>query len=145
MSDKHEINDLRFTKPWNPEGERTQEDWDSPENQRIQNENFPKDASVFVGQTHTIRPRTIITFATVIPAGDFVDPYGRKVEVEREIERELRKVVLMTEVTNVLVGQKFAFDHPQMGLCLKGVVTNVQHVVNLDNAVLTYIDVRVED
>ena len=56
-----------------------------------------------------------------------------------------RTVDLKVTIPNVALGQTFAFDHPQMGKCLSGVVTNIQHAVFLgkDDLPVTYIDVKV--
>lgn len=56
----------------------------------------------------------------------------------------LRTVTLNEPLHNLAVGQRMAFDHPQMKECLSGRIINIQHVVFLGSEKpLTYVDVEV--
>jgi hypothetical protein len=56
-------------------------------------------------------------------------------------EKVTRTVATEYLIPNVQVGQKFVFDHPSVSQCVNGIVVNIQHVVFLNDAPITYIDV----
>ena len=76
--------------------------------------------------TESSNPRTIVEFK------------------DRRTDQILRTQPIDVEIPNVKVGNRLAFDHPQLDKCLSGIVTNVQHVIFLDEPPITYVDVEVK-
>jgi hypothetical protein len=76
-------------------------------------------------------------------ASKVVEPRLRTIVDFKNGQRLVRSVQMGYELPSIVLGQTLSFDHPQLGQCLKGVVTNIQHVVFLMEPPLTYVDVQV--
>jgi len=53
-----------------------------------------------------------------------------------------RIVIVMKPIPNVVVGQTFAFDHPSLKHVSIDTVKNIQHAVDIEGNVVTYVDVN---
>lgn len=66
------------------------------------------------------------------------------IEFHGKSER-LYKITTKEKLPVVAVGHSFSLAHTMLDRCLYGIVSNIQHAVNLDGDTDTYIDVAVTE